>query len=128
MGRTAAPALPGTHEFGPLFEHFFINEVRALSEYHKFNLSLSYYRTERGAEVDLIIETPAGAVIAVEIKSAENPIIRHAGGLNSFRQLVPSAHCLLACRADRPRSLSDTDITVLPWLQALVRIAELSVT
>ncbi len=48
------------------------------------DLVLSFYRTERGAEVDCIIETPAGKTVAVEIKSTENPSSTMLTGLHSF--------------------------------------------
>lgn len=70
LGRERTPLYPGTYEFGALFESWVINEVWRLNSYYKKNLQTYYYRTDSGAEVDLVIETPAGERLAVEIKSA----------------------------------------------------------
>jgi len=118
LKRTAVPVGENDPEFGQLFEHLIINEVRALDSYLRRDLSLSFFRTEKGAEVDLIIETPAGKTIAMEIKSARNPEARHMGGLRSFQALVPHAQCIIACRAERPYEL-DHGIKVLPWREAV---------
>jgi len=127
LGRSSIAAIPGTAEYGPLFEHFFIHQVRALTDYLRLELRFSYYRTESGAEVDLVLETPRGSILAVEIKSTEYPIPRHSNGLMSFREIEPSAHCILACRTAQA-AVFPGDITALPWRLALEKIVELATT
>ncbi len=106
-----------SYEFGRSFEHFFVMELVKLNHYHRLDLVLSFYRTERGAEVDCIIETPAGKTIAVEIKSTENPSSSMLKGLSSFKEKVPDAKLLLACRVENARVMKDID--VFPWHEAL---------
>lgn len=65
----ALPLPPGTYEYGTVFEHFIILEVKRLMEYRKPDWRLSYLRTKDDAEIDLIIERPGLKRAAVEIKS-----------------------------------------------------------
>ncbi len=104
-------------EFGKAFEHFFLLEITRLNHYHRLDLDLSFYRTERGAEVDCIIETPAGKTIAVEIKASAHPSSAMLKGLKSFKEKVSKAQLILACRVERPQVIND--VTVLPWQDAL---------
>jgi len=104
-------------EFGRAFEHFMILEIIKLNHYHRLDLVLSFYRTERGAEVDCIIETPAGKTLAIEIKSTVNPTSTMLKGLYSFKEKVPGAQLILACRVDRPQQMKD--VAVIPWQEVL---------
>jgi len=106
-----------SYEFGNAFEHFFLLEIIRLNHYHRLDLDLSFYRTERGAEVDCIIETPARKIIAVEIKASANPSSSMLTGLKSFKEKVSHAQLILACRVERPQVIKD--VTVLPWQDAL---------
>lgn len=63
------PIRPGTFEYGTIFEHFLICEIRRLSSYAKPDWKLSYLRTKDDAEIDLIIERPGENRVAIEIKS-----------------------------------------------------------
>jgi predicted AAA+ superfamily ATPase len=109
-----------SYEFGKAFEHFFLLEIIKLNHYFRLDLDLSFYRTERGAEVDCIIETPAGKTIAVEIKAATNPSSSMLTGLISFKEKVAGAQLILACRVQRPQVIRD--VTVLPWQDVLEHI------
>lgn len=60
-------------ELGYSFEAWVINESMRISSYYDLDYGFSYYRTEKGAEIDLIIETPRGQMIAIEIKSSDSP-------------------------------------------------------
>ena len=106
-----------SYEFGRAFEHFFLLEIIRLNHYHRLDLDLSFYRTERGAEVDCIIETPARKIIAIEIKASAHPSSTMLTGLKSFKEKVSNARLILACRVERPQVIKD--ITVLPWQDAL---------
>jgi predicted AAA+ superfamily ATPase len=83
-------------------------------------LVLSFYRTERGAEVDCIIETPAGKTMAVEIKSTTNPCAAMLRGLYSFKEKVRDAQLILVCRVERAQVINE--VTVLPWQEAIAHI------
>ncbi|MBI5242806.1 MAG: ATP-binding protein [Elusimicrobia bacterium] len=108
-------------EFGDLFENFFINEVRRLNSYHRLDLTLSFYRTAAGAEVDLIVQRPGKSWLAMEIKSTKRPSASHCSGLLSFADIIPEAELFLVCRADQPQLFRFGKHTVraLPWSECL---------
>lgn len=114
--KLTVPLQHATSEYGLLFEHFIINEVFRLNDYLQKDHEFSYYRTEHGAEVDLIIETPAGECFAVEIKSTENPSLSDVrSGLKSFKEVVPHARLICVCNALRMREADG--IEIWPWQQ-----------
>ncbi len=115
--KLSVPLIEGSSEYGRVFEHFLLCEIMKINETRRLDLGLSFYRTERGAEVDCIIESPAGRTIALEIKSTSSPTSAHCRGLRSFKQCVPKAELYLACRA--PRALQIGHVTILPWCEML---------
>lgn len=56
--------------FGAVLESFVFNEIDRISEWSDRRLLFSHYRDKDGAEVDLVIEDEAGAVIGVEVKAS----------------------------------------------------------
>lgn len=108
-------------EFGDLFENFFINEARRLNSYHRLDLTLSFYRTDAGAEVDLIVQRPGKSWLAMEIKSTERPSSSLCSGLLSFADIMPGAELILVCRTDQPQLFRFGKHTVraLPWRDCL---------
>ncbi|MGK5087323.1 DUF4143 domain-containing protein [Bdellovibrionota bacterium FG-2] len=73
--------VPKSEAFGAAFEHFIIQEIRALLSYQGSDESLSYWRA-KDHEVDLII----GNRLAIEIKSTEHINERHIKGLRALRE------------------------------------------
>lgn len=66
--RLASPTAPVT---GPLFETFAVAElVRQASRFDTLGARLFHYRSQHGVEVDVVIETPDGRVVAVEVKAS----------------------------------------------------------
>lgn len=76
----------GTPEYGHAFEHFVILELIAYIGYNHKEEKLSYWRTHSGIEVDVVI---GNALLAIEIKSAEEIQKRHLKGLKSFGDDYP---------------------------------------
>jgi predicted AAA+ superfamily ATPase len=118
--KVSVPLEPKTPDFGRAFEHFFILEIMRQAEYQKLDYTFSYYRTESGAEVDLIIETPREEIIAVEIKATDAIDSSHLRGLNSFKEACPKA--LLYCVALAPHKRTMGKVTILPWLEAIKKL------
>ncbi len=73
--------IPKSEAFGAAFEHFVIQEIRALLSYRGSDDLLSYWRS-KDHEVDLIV----GKKIAIEIKSTEQITERHLKGLRALRE------------------------------------------
>ncbi len=117
------PFQENSYEYGRAFEHFIVCELMRMDTYNRMDLELSFYRTERGVEVDCILETPAGKTIAVEIKSTRNPASSHCRGLYSFKEKVPHAELFLVCKS--PIRQKHKDVLCLPWREALRHIESL---
>lgn len=72
----------GSAEFGKSFEHFFIQECRALSSYLELDWKLTYWRSHSQMEVDLCL----GQEWALEIKSSKRIHDKHLKGLRALRE------------------------------------------
>lgn len=103
----------GTKPYGRVFEHYIIKEIINLSKYNHNDFKFSFYRTDSGAEVDLIIETPNDKIYAIEIKSTDDPQQKYLNGLRSFQEVCPNAQLICACQTQH-RSKMD-DISIIPW-------------
>lgn len=82
----------GTSHYGELFESFLILEILRHNEYSRKDYHISYYRTQAGVEIDLILSR-ANKDILVEIKSTEKidfdevkAFARHSEGFGKAAQ------------------------------------------
>lgn len=116
--RLAEPLDPVSR--GGLFEQFLIQETRRRFDYARADARLFYWRTNNGAEVDLVIEVNGRIVFAVEFKSRPWVSGADLSGLRSFREDWPEVPCLLVCTA--PESFNLDFAEVLPWREYLERI------
>jgi len=83
------------------------------NSYRRRDFVLSYFRTARGVEVDLIIETPKGEVIGVEIKSRVIPEPKdYESGFAALRVVQPKAKMVVVCPANAARIVNN--VQVLP--------------
>jgi predicted AAA+ superfamily ATPase len=113
-GRERSEIIPGTYEYGALFESWIINEVWRINSYYKKNLQTFFYRTDGGAEVDLVIVTPDRSRYAVEIKSAGEVDRKDlGGGFESLAQHGPLARRI--CVTTGVRCSSDGGVDFMPW-------------
>lgn len=115
--RLTVPMQSHDPEYGKIFEHFILLELIKLNVYKRADLKFSFYRTEKGAEVDCIIEFPSHKIIALEIKSIKNPAPVHLSGLYSFHEIVPEAELILTCCTDKPLKINN--VSILPWNELL---------
>ena len=104
---------PRTSEFGRCFEHFLFLEILKFNHYKRLDLTLSFYRTSAGAEVDLIIEKPDGEIIALEIKAKDRPYLSDVKGLFSFCELHPKARMICACLTSA--QYKEKNVLFIPW-------------
>lgn len=109
----ASPVQRFSEEYGRLFEQFVILECIRLAKYAEKGLTFSFYRTNNGIEVDLIVEFTNGNICAIEIKSTDNPVSKHFHGLKSFKKEFPNARLFCVCTAPYRRIIEE--ITILPW-------------
>jgi len=119
------PVEPRTAAFGDLFENFIVNEVMRLNSYHRLDYKFCFYRTDAGAEVDLIIQRPGKPALALEIKSTNRPSSSDCRGLLSFAEILPSAELSLVCLIDHPQlfRFGKRSVRAQPWRECLRRLA-----
>ena len=99
--------------FGRLFEQWLVMETQRLIEYCRSEARLYYWRTNHGAEVDLIIEKHGRILGAYEIKSTSNISGSHLSGIRSFRQENPDVSCYVVCMAEN--SFKINNVRIVPW-------------
>jgi len=73
-------------------------------------------------EVDLIIETPRGKILAIEIKATDTIDSTHLRSLRSFAEASPGAKLCCVCQA--PHRMERNAITILPWQELLTWLTE----
>ena len=109
--------LPGSPEFGHAFEHLIMQELIAYLGYFKPQLSLSYWRTTSGYEVDAII---GNAETAIEIKSSDEVQSHHTKGLKAFSEEFPDCRLIIVSLDKNPRRMNNVEIyPVLQFLSML---------
>jgi predicted AAA+ superfamily ATPase len=74
---------------GPLVENFVAVELGKQASWHRRAPELFYFRTARGAEVDLVIEVE-GRIVGVEVKARETVREADFSGLETLAQTVRS--------------------------------------
>lgn len=107
---------PHSGHYGRCFEHFIIQQIMALNDYHAKGWRLSYLRTKDDNEVDLVIERPGKQLLFAEIKSTTNP---ENLSLSPFRSLAKdsNAEAIVICNAERAFNLDG--VMAIPWRQCL---------
>ena len=111
----------GADRAGTLLEHFVGSQIYALAHAADVEPRISSYRTEHGAEVDVIVEH-GRELWAIEIKSSRQFGASDASGLRSFAEFYGRKHrSLIAYRgSDRRRS---GPIEIIPYRDLLVELA-----
>jgi predicted AAA+ superfamily ATPase len=107
-GRRAVESSP--EAFGKAFEHFIILEVRAYLRYWQIDLALSYWRTQSGLEVDLVV----GDALAIEIKASSLVSDKHLKGLRALKEELNLERAIVVSRDPISRRTQD-GIEILPW-------------
>jgi predicted AAA+ superfamily ATPase len=103
LGMDAASLAPPTAgAAGPVLETFVAMEVRRQLTWSDQAASIYHFRTKDGVEVDVVLETPDGRVVGLEVKAAATVSARDFSGLRKMRELCGAnfvAGGLLYCGA-----------------------------
>jgi predicted AAA+ superfamily ATPase len=105
---------------GRLFEQFIVLETRRRLDYAGSATRLFYWRTNHGAEVDLILERRGKAVAALEIKYSESVTSASLKGLKPFREENPDVPCMVVARV--PQAFMLDGFEILPWRDYLEKL------
>ncbi|WEK61773.1 MAG: ATP-binding protein [Candidatus Microbacterium colombiense] len=85
LGTSPTVLGPGAPLSGAMLECFVVGELRRQQTWADQRTALHHYRDSRGVEVDVILETPDGRVVGVEVKAASTVRAKDAAGLSMLR-------------------------------------------
>jgi len=122
--KLTVPPQPGSFEYDNYFKTFFINEVCKINSYLKKDWNLSFTCTENDVEVDLMIETPKGEVIGIEVKSKTTP---HKTDIYAGYAALKAVHskAKFVCAHSGERALLVDGLDALPFQHVLSMLREL---
>lgn len=101
---------------GRLFEHFLLLETYRACVYRKSEAGLFYWRTNTGAEVDLVIAKHGRPIAACEFKSGRSAAHGSFPGLASFAVDYPDVPRYVVAEIERPQLVGQTrPVRVIPW-------------
>lgn len=98
---------------GRLFEQFIILETYRAIHYQRSEANIYFWRTNHGAEVDLLIEKHGKITGAFEIKFTPNVDGSHLSGLRAFREENPKIPCHVISTVENAFEIND--IKILPF-------------
>lgn len=87
-GHTDPAALALSPQLGPLLETFAVQEVRRHLRWADTAAAAWHFRTAAGREVDLVLETPAGRVVGIEVKASASITQGDFDGLRELAQVA----------------------------------------
>ncbi len=122
-GWPAAPPLPAG-EVGPLLEQWVIQQAIHLSRALRRSWRFSSYRSQGGAEVDLVVEREDD-VVAIEVKHGRAVRRADTRGLDSLAELFPPRSRLrrwIFYRGER-RQRFESGVEVWPVVEGLRALA-----
>lgn len=102
---------------GRLFEQFIVMETLKWIKTAQKTVNLYYWRTNTGAEVDLLLEQHGIITGAYEVKWSRTVSAAQLTGLKSFQEDHPETPCHVICNTDEPYRLGN--ILIMNWKQFL---------
>src|SRR3990167_3720704 len=109
---------------GKSFEHFILMELMAYLSLKRKRLSIQYWRTKTGLEVDFIL---GDADVAIEVKLSKQVHKQDIKGLIAFCKEHPTTKAYVVSQDIKPRDLDIGDekiIHILPWSYFLTKMWE----
>jgi uncharacterized protein len=107
---------------GRLFEQWLVLECRRVIDYATSEARLYYWRTNHGAEVDLLVEKHGRLLAAVEIKTTGRVAGADLEGLRSFADDHPGVPRFVVTPTAEPHRLHD--VLVTNWRDFLEQFRE----
>ena len=116
---------PSPTERGHLFEQWFILQCMAFVRAHRLPWKLFGYRTDGGAEVDLVIDT-GKTLLAIECKAGRNVTRSQLGGLRSFSEVAHKPLLKWVAFTGQAAQMFDGGVEAIPYRTLLLdRLPEL---
>jgi predicted AAA+ superfamily ATPase len=114
-------SVPDSALYGRLFEQLMVLEMQRSIDYVGSECRLYFWRTNTGAEVDLLVEKHGKLLGAFEFKSAREVGGNDFSGLRSFRSDYPDVPLTVIYRGQH--AYQADGIQVLPYMDFLQHIA-----
>jgi predicted AAA+ superfamily ATPase len=111
---------PDPRLYGRLFEQFLILEFFRHIQYSQSENRIFFWRTNTGAEVDLLLERHGVLIGAFEFKSAQETGGSDFSGLRAFRADNPDVPLTVVYNGTHPYSTDG--IRVIPWQRFLEEV------
>ena len=105
-------------DFGLALEHLVLMEILAWRSYREKDVSLRYWRTKSGLEVDFVLGRDAD--VGIEVKSTRRVRPADLRGLRAFCEEHRPRGAIVVSNDPAPRRAGDID--VLPWRVFLDRL------
>lgn len=99
---------------GHRFEQFVVCQLMSAIHYRRLDIQLYYWRTNHGAEVDVLLCKGSQIMCALEIKSGKNIAGETLTGLRSFLDDNPEVPAFVL-GSEQNRRLLDKNISVMNW-------------
>jgi predicted AAA+ superfamily ATPase len=109
--------------YGRRFEQFVICQLKTFIHYRRLDIQLYYWRTNHGAEVDVLLCRGNVVLCALEIKSSQNITNERLSGLKSFLKDNPRVPAYVLGDKQKTRLLQN-NITVMDWNKFIVEEME----
>jgi len=107
---------------GRLFEQWAVLECARMVDYLNVEVNLYYWRTNQGAEVDLLMERHGRLILALEIKAKKRVVSADLSGLRSFADAHPRVPCVVLALV--PEEYRVGDARVLPYRRFFQRFEQ----
>jgi predicted AAA+ superfamily ATPase len=116
-GIFAEETLVQSREWGTYLENWVGIHLLVYASLKSPRISVSYWRTSNGHEVDFVIEA-GKRLMPVEVKATSRPSKEDLRGLNAFLETYPDAPFgVVACQCERPAALSSRALALpIAWL------------
>ena len=108
---------------GRLFEQWIILETHRIINYEQSEANIFYWRTNHGAEVDLLIEKHGKLKAAIEIKSSSHIAGSHLSGIRAFREEYPNIAAYIVCNSKNTYELDK--VKIINWKNYLKLLYDL---
>lgn len=122
-GELNAELRPSSFRYGKLFETLVINQILSVSEYLETDLRPYFWRTQTGAEIDLILASgPGDTPRAIEIKTSQTPEESDFRSLKNFNLEHPDAKLFCLCTTTTKYTIGD--VNVVPWKEGIIDVCQ----
>ena len=111
---------PTADQRGMLFEQWLILQIHSLGQLARQGWQFSAYRTDGGAEVDLVVETD-DEIIGLEIKSGRAVALADTRGLDSLGEMIGTSkpYRRMLAYAGTTRQRFPNGVEAWPWREVL---------